>query len=114
MNTKRDPGRNPLFDVYFALQNVGMYAGDIQDFKGTLFEYDSGISRFDLALDAIEREGVIEFILEYNTSLFKPETAEQIAQDYVSILEIITTQPDVLIYDIELDRVREVMEDARR
>nr|WP_285888677.1 SDR family NAD(P)-dependent oxidoreductase [Paenibacillus polysaccharolyticus] len=112
VNSKRDPSRNPLFDVYFALQNVGMYAGDIQDFKGTLVDYDSEISRFDLALDAIEREGVIEFILEYNTSLFMPETAEQIALDYVSILEIITKQPDVLIYDIELDRVREVTGDA--
>ncbi|WP_258166291.1 SDR family NAD(P)-dependent oxidoreductase [Paenibacillus sp. PCH8] len=112
VNSTRDPSRNPLFDVYFALQNVGMYTGEIQDFKGTLFDYDGGISRFDLALDAIEREGTIELILEYNTRLFRPETAVHIANDYVRILEIISEYPDTLIYDIELDRVREVTDDT--
>ncbi|PKQ89070.1 hypothetical protein CXK86_21075 [Paenibacillus sp. BGI2013] len=112
VNSTRDPSRNPLFDVYFALQNVGMYTGEIEAFKGTLIDYDSGVSRFDLALDAIERDGTIEFILEYNTSLFLPGTAEYIARDFVKILEIISEQPDTLIYDIEVDRVTDITDEA--
>jgi amino acid adenylation domain-containing protein len=99
----RDVGRNPLFDVMFALQGP-----DIQvPGRGTA---DPGTSRdnleakFDLTLTAIEagKEESLSFTLDYNARLFKPETAERFVNYFKEIAAAVVENPMIRLEDIKI------------
>lgn len=94
LKIRRDLSRNPLFDTLFVLQNAtqGKLSSEGMTFK--LHEHESGIAKFDLSLYAYEKENGLQFILEYSTKLFRPETIERIAAHFVKLLEEIVAQPD--------------------
>ncbi|MBD0257059.1 MAG: amino acid adenylation domain-containing protein, partial [Cytophagales bacterium] len=74
----KDTSRNPLFDVMFVLQDAGPSAGNqaIEHVEISAYQgYAERSAKFDLTLFALERETGLDFILEYNTSLFREETA---------------------------------------
>ncbi|GAF07276.1 malonyl CoA-acyl carrier protein transacylase [Paenibacillus pini JCM 16418] len=86
LGIEQDRSRNPLFDTMFILQNIDRVA---YRSGGTEFdpkEFDPGVSKFDLTLEAAERDGRIGFSLEYATSLFREETARELADDYTAIM----------------------------
>ncbi|MFF2089443.1 amino acid adenylation domain-containing protein [Paenibacillus sp. NPDC058174] len=86
LGIEQDHSRNPLFDTMFILQNIDRVA---YRSGGTEFEpkeFDPGVSKFDLTLEAVERDGRIGFTLEYATSLFREETVWELADDYMAIL----------------------------
>ncbi|GGG69816.1 non-ribosomal peptide synthetase [Paenibacillus radicis (ex Gao et al. 2016)] len=86
LGIEQDYSRNPLFNTMFILQNIDRVA---YRSGGTEFEpkeFDPGVSKFDLTLEAVERDGRIGFTLEYATSLFREETAWELADDYMAIL----------------------------
>jgi amino acid adenylation domain-containing protein len=74
------PGRNPLFDVFFALHPVPANAADfpLPDAPGT---------RFDLSFHLTERaDGGLDGRLEYATQLFDEVATASLATDYVQLL----------------------------
>lgn len=94
--------RNPLFDVYFALQNVGNYKGEVKVLNGDEIFYERGIARFDLSLDIYEEGTEFRLALEYSSDLFQRETAERILQDYVGIVQSVVRENRVVIREISL------------
>jgi hypothetical protein len=89
----REPGRNPLFDVMFAYQNVqekntGEIPGDEPGLENIAPGHEYQTAQFDLILNALEGRGKVLFVLEYNTRLFKEET---IAQFVIYFKEIVST-----------------------
>jgi amino acid adenylation domain-containing protein len=71
----RDTGRNPLFDVMFALQNMPLPERRLPGLALIPYAFEYGTAKFDLNLDGVEAEGCLELTLEYSTVLFKPGTA---------------------------------------
>ncbi len=107
LGIKRDPGRNPLFDAVFAMQNMHAgNAGDIVDIfdrddpEITSSKFQPGIARFDLLFNAAETPAAIAMNMEYSTALFKPATAETLAGHYLEILRQVTENPKITLEEV--------------
>ncbi|MGE5343917.1 MAG: amino acid adenylation domain-containing protein [Candidatus Omnitrophota bacterium] len=98
---KRDPGRNPLFDVLFMLQNFKLQELTIPGLKLSPHEYHSRTSKFDLTLSAIETHDRLTFAFEYSTGLFKRETIERFILYFKTIITGIIENKDRRILDFE-------------
>ncbi len=87
--TAPEPGRNPLFDVYFALHATPADPAGfaLPDAPGT---------RFDLCCQLTERsDGGIDGRLDYATQLFDHATVAGLASDYLHLLaQAGASQPD--------------------
>ncbi|MFZ5987609.1 MAG: amino acid adenylation domain-containing protein [Bacillota bacterium] len=103
LGVRRDMSRNPLFDVSFTLQNLDIEEIEIGDLRFKPYQFENKVSKFDLTLWCAEGNGNIEFILEYCTDMFRRETAERLARDYVKVLESIVKDADIRIKDIILE-----------
>lgn len=86
LGIEQDRSRNPLFDTMFILQNIDRVAYRSGGIEFDPKEFDPGVSKFDLTLEASERDGRIGFALEYATSLFREETARALAEEYMAII----------------------------
>lgn len=76
----RSPGRDPLFDVLFTVQNTSGVALALPDAVVTEIDVDSSWTRHDLELNVwLDRERP-EFLLVSRTSLFDPGTTTAIAE----------------------------------
>ncbi|HKP82176.1 MAG TPA: amino acid adenylation domain-containing protein [Pyrinomonadaceae bacterium] len=70
----RDPSRNPLFQVVFALQNTPEAASLQLDLGITAVDVKTARAQFDLTLDVTEVDGQFYVSLVYNTDLFDAST----------------------------------------
>lgn len=86
LGIEQDRSRNPLFDTMFILQNIDRVAYRSGGIEFDPKEFDPGVSKFDLTLEAGEQDGRISFALEYATSLFREETVRALADDYTAII----------------------------
>ncbi|HLP58734.1 MAG TPA: amino acid adenylation domain-containing protein [Candidatus Deferrimicrobium sp.] len=81
--TKRNPGRNPLFDVMFSYHNI--VKAKVADFDEKItagltfsrYGFDYKVSKFDLMLHGEEIDESLYFHFEYSTRLFKKSTIER-------------------------------------
>ncbi|WP_256756847.1 non-ribosomal peptide synthetase [Cohnella sp. WQ 127256] len=102
LSLPRDISRNPLFDVLFMMQNfesVELKAGRL---GVAPYSFLPAVSKFDLSLEAVEKEGGLALRLEYAVKLYRTETANRLLDDYARILSEIATNPDVKLQDIRL------------
>ncbi|HSF42282.1 MAG TPA: non-ribosomal peptide synthase/polyketide synthase [Thermoanaerobaculia bacterium] len=76
------PGRslsqNPLFQVFFSLQNQPWPELSLAGLSISPVEVDNGTAKADLSLVWHESEGAWEAVLEYSTDLFEGATAERL------------------------------------
>ncbi len=102
LNLERDPSRNPLFDVEFAFQNYEQSTAEIKTLSVEPYEYRNKAAQFDLALDAYEVAGQIQFRLHYCTRLFKKRTIKALAGHFLNILREVTQNSGIPLSDIEM------------
>ncbi|MCP4158155.1 MAG: amino acid adenylation domain-containing protein, partial [bacterium] len=115
VSVNRDTGRNPLFDVMFALHtteggNTQSAAGSKAPAqtengeKGSLtLNYEIPIaSKFDMTLTAVESTENIVFNLTYNTALFKKKTAKRFAGYFKRILSAAVARQEIKLSGIRL------------
>lgn len=100
LQIKRDPGRNPLFDTMFALQNMDTQNIELNELKLVPYAYKNSISKFDITLSAFEAEDYMGLSFEYCTELFKRSTIERLGKHFLNILEAIANNPDLVIKDL--------------
>ncbi len=86
LGIEQDRSRNPLFNTMFILQNIDRVAYRSGGIEFDPKEFDPGVSKFDLTFEATERDGGIDFALEYATSLFQKENVQTLVEDYISIV----------------------------
>ncbi len=98
----RDPGRNPLFDTMFMLQNLEMPAMEIPGLKLKPFHYEQTTSKFDLTLLCVEIENNLACTIEYSTKLFKQETIERFIKYLKKIISEVVKNPDEKIAEIDI------------
>ncbi|QCK88550.1 amino acid adenylation domain-containing protein [Phreatobacter aquaticus] len=102
LHPDRDPARNPLVQVAFALQNATDERLDIPGIVTRLYAPDIRTTRFDLEMHLFERGTGIEGILVFATDLFEPATAERLAGQFSTLLSACLTSPDVAVDDLAL------------
>ncbi|MTI26090.1 type I polyketide synthase, partial [Fulvivirga kasyanovii] len=73
----KDPGRNPLFDVWFVLQNVKSEEVEFKGLEFSSYDYEFSTSKWDFTLQVSDNKGEIGLMVEYNKALFKPDTIEK-------------------------------------
>lgn len=89
----RDPGRSPLLDVMFNLQNLDLPDIDLPGLSIRRFDVEKHISKFDLTLRGIEEYGRFELTFEYNTNLFTPAAIERFIGGYQRLLNDFIQHP---------------------
>lgn len=101
---------SPLFDVLFVVQNStggveqSPEAHDQIVSQGLVLEpfaFNSGISRFDLALFLNEDDGAIHGHWDYRTELFDTETIARLSRHLETLLAAAVANPDARLDDLE-------------
>lgn len=98
----KDPSRNPLFDMVFVMQNMGLNGLEIDDLNIKEIPILSNTAKFDLTLEAIETVDTIAFNVEYCRDLFKENTINRLIHHYENILKEIIERPSQLLSSINI------------
>jgi len=96
----RTLSHNPLFQVWFVLQNP---EAERQEFSGLTTEslnVESAAVRHDLQLTLWETDHGLKGFFNYSTELFEPETIAQIATQFEKLLATITAQPETRLSEL--------------
>src|SRR6185369_9686795 len=97
LKPKRRPGRNPLFDIKIAHQNVPepTITGSALKLRGVA--RDQWPAKFDLYLSILEgrREPILQ--LEYSTDLFNASTIAEMLSELEALLEEAVKRPNASI-----------------
>jgi fengycin family lipopeptide synthetase D len=99
---KRDPGRNPLFDVVFGLQNIEIPKIEIPGLKWENYEAETHTCKFDLTLQGKDHDGKLVFHFEYCSKLFKKSKIEKFADYLKKIIKSITTNKSLKLKDMKI------------
>jgi hypothetical protein len=105
LHPERDLARNPLFQVFFVLQNAvgdGAAAASGDGLRVQPLPSPEGASKFDLSLYAFPHAGGLQLSLEYATDLFEPHTAQRVLDRYIRLLELVAAEPDRPLDELEL------------
>jgi len=102
VDLERDPGRNPLFDTMFALQDFPDLKIQIPGLQVQPFDYETRISKFDLTLMAVEKDDNLLFIFEDCTGLFKEETIRRFTGYFSKTVSTVIESPGIRISEIEI------------
>jgi amino acid adenylation domain-containing protein/FkbM family methyltransferase len=102
LQLKRDPSRNPLFDVMFVVQNFEQPRVEVRDVAFVPFRKQDRSAKFDITLFAYEVEEEIHFKLEYCTALFRRATIGRLVGHFLNVLEAVAADPRLKIADIDL------------
>lgn len=110
INVRREPGRNPLFDVMLSMINTD-FTSDIELDGLTLKPLitDNKVSKFDLILNAVETGRKIGMSFDYSSSLFKRSTIERAVNDFKLITRAVSANTG-----IEISKIQILSEDERR
>lgn len=102
LQIKRDPSRNPLFDTMFAYQNNGFKQIHFNDIQTDYYIPDTGISKFDLSVEAIPNDNGLTISFEYNTKLFDESFINDMSNHYLNIINTILENTDITISSIDM------------
>ncbi len=92
LQPNRDSSRNPLFQVMFILEPP--LPPPRPGWTLTQMDVNTGISRFDLYLEADDRpEGIIGRV-RYSTDLFERATVDRLLERFEALLESIVANPE--------------------
>lgn len=93
LDIPRDLSRNPLFDVMFIMQNVGVNEVLMEDLIFKQYDFDSKVSKVDLTMNVMEKANGLSIDFEYASSLFKRETIARMAENFNTLVRQILDDP---------------------
>jgi amino acid adenylation domain-containing protein/thioester reductase-like protein len=94
---ERDPSRNPLFQVMFALQNAPHSPIQLAGLAVEVLPHTSVTAQFDLFLEIIPVDGGLLTSFEYTTDLFDAATIARMLGHFQTLLENVLSRPDLPI-----------------
>jgi amino acid adenylation domain-containing protein len=98
----RTPGRTPVFQVLFALQNVPRLSFAVPGLLIQPVELERRTSRFDLAVSVTPASDHLKVAVEYSTDLFDAGTIVRIMDHYRVVLEAVVADPTCRISSLPL------------
>ncbi|MCP5051598.1 MAG: AMP-binding protein, partial [bacterium] len=102
VDLKRDFSRNPLFDVMFIFQNMEAVDLNFPGMTITSYDYHNPASKFDLTLEAVEKEARLVFEFEYSTKLFQSRTIRRFVAYFRQVVASVLHDPTIKIGNIQL------------
>ncbi|MGB3467023.1 MAG: amino acid adenylation domain-containing protein, partial [Cyclobacteriaceae bacterium] len=100
---KRDMSRTPIFQAMASYISTGTKAQqNAEEPKEDGFDMGYDISKFELNFVFTDRGGKIYTSLEYNTDLFKAETASKLMDALELYLEALVNAPDTKLSEVDL------------
>ncbi len=98
----RTLARNPLFQVMFVLQSESIPTLELPELTVSHVQVENVVANFDLTLDAVERNGQLECLLESNADLFDDDRITRLLGHFQNLLEGIVAKPQTRISDLPL------------
>ncbi|QNI03770.1 non-ribosomal peptide synthase/polyketide synthase [Halomonas sp. SH5A2] len=100
---KRDPVRQPLFQVMFGLQ----FRSDeeqlqLDDASVELIDLPQTSAKFELSLDIFIEQEQVAGVLEFNSDLFDDQTIHRLIGYYQKVLKTLLEKPETQLSSIEL------------
>ncbi|HXD33570.1 MAG TPA: amino acid adenylation domain-containing protein [Pyrinomonadaceae bacterium] len=95
---------NPIFQVWFVLQNATINRQDWHELRVEPINVDSGVTRHDLQLSLWESRDALEGLegeFTYSTDLFEAKTIDRIAQQFLVLLSSVTADPDSRVSELQ-------------
>lgn len=89
----RDLARSPVFQSMIVLHNTPNYRTERPGLVMMAEELDNGGAKFELTLSMQPVEGRLDLDLEYNTALYKRETAQTLLARFEALLEDAASDP---------------------
>jgi len=100
---ERDLGRNPLFQILFAVQQaVGNIRFEQAGVQFGLLEYGGVNVRFDLELHFWEEEKEVRGLFVYNRDLFEPATIHRMEAHLLTLIGAVLEKPSTRIVNLPL------------
>ncbi|HLL81025.1 MAG TPA: amino acid adenylation domain-containing protein, partial [Longimicrobium sp.] len=101
LSPERDPGRNPIFQVWLGVRAEESAAKWADIVAEPLSSAGEG-AKFDLSLNAVTSADGMELALQYATDLFDAATAEALLDRYARLLAAVAADPDRRLSEVEL------------
>ena len=110
----RDLGRNPLFQVLFAYNNIPVGELTLPEISASTIQLKREFVGFDLALEILERHDGLKVQLSFYRDLFNENRISQMLRHYNTLLHYFVTQPDARILSVPIidDSERQQLLDA--
>ncbi len=102
LRPQRDPSRNPLTQVMFALQNAPGEELGLPGLRCSRVQLCADTAKFDLTLSLSEEPDGLRGQLEYATDLFEAGTIERLVGHWRVLLEAIVADPGQAISKLPL------------
>lgn len=102
LQPERDPGRNPLFQMMFVLQNTPMPEIKLRDLTVKALSVSRQIAELDLTLYIWETGEGLQGDFEYNTTLFDQATMARLIEHFQVLLEGMVRWPDLPVSSLPL------------
>ncbi|MBL3658751.1 non-ribosomal peptide synthetase [Fulvivirga sediminis] len=102
ISTKREPGRNPVYDSAFVFQN---YFNEYMENREESWKYESSestIAKFDIDLECFETKDHFDFTIHYSTDLFRKETIYNFIEYFEVVSDVLISQPQLKLQELEL------------
>ncbi|HLP62850.1 MAG TPA: amino acid adenylation domain-containing protein [Candidatus Deferrimicrobium sp.] len=119
--TKRDTGRNPLFDAALDVQETvfdfNKQSINLQGVKMKPYPYTHSAAKFDLVCHCENVGDRLLFTIEYACKLFKKNTIQRYCDYFQKILSQVIQQPRTLISEIDIlseNEKKEILTDLNR
>ncbi|RDY33066.1 condensation domain-containing protein [Lachnotalea glycerini] len=106
LNVTRKTNKNPIFDVFFALQNAGTSDLNLNQILAKKYSCKNNSARFDISIDIYEKEE-LSCVLEYRTSLFKEETILEMFSDFENVFIQVANNSKIKINTIKCIQKRQ-------
>ncbi len=102
LQTRRDPSRNPLFQVLFVLQNNRPSSLDLPGLEVAVLPPGPAVVQFDLSFSAVESQGSLLLSVAWSADLFDRTTVERLLADVRRGLEGMVEDPAQTLRDLPL------------
>ncbi|HEX2188160.1 MAG TPA: amino acid adenylation domain-containing protein, partial [Longimicrobiaceae bacterium] len=102
LHPERALNRNPVFQVFFALQNAPAAELELPGVEASPLETGAYAAKFDLALGMYEHADGLAAGLGYAAALFDASTVERMAGHFRTLVERIAAAPDARLSALSL------------
>jgi len=102
LRPERDMSHSPIFQTMFVLQNTPEGDGRFDDIEVSAVNFEMGITKFDLLLEARESANGMHIGLQYNTDLFVEQTIQGMLDHFETLINNIVAAPDLPLSQLQL------------
>lgn len=95
LKPERSQSYSPLFQVKFSLRNTPTRMLDIPGLEFVIDEPETGTSKLDIHMDALESAAGFDMTMQYDSALFHRETIAGMIKKFVAILDLVVRYDSV-------------------